>query len=93
MCKIVGPDISNEYAVQVLVMFASCSQYLRVHNESYSIVVTPGYIAMAVDSTIHVIMVEVTVVQKTIVTRQKLFGNLDQDCQQQLLTVWDKGHQ
>ena len=36
---------------------------------------------------------EVTVVQKTIVTRQKLFGNLDQDCHQQLLTVWDKGHQ
>ena len=29
----------------------------------------------------------------TTVTRKKIFGNLDQDCHQQLLTMWDKGHQ
>ena len=92
--EIVAPDISNEYAVQVLELFASCGK-IGAHNESYSNVLTHilQLCSVEIAITIHLIMVELTVVKKTTVTRQKLFGNLDQDCHPQLLTVWDKGHQ
>ena len=83
--KIVAPDISNEYAIQILGLFASCRKTLgktRAHNKSYSNVVTHALQLWSVETTITIQLVEFTVVQKTIVIRQKLFGNLDQDCHQ-----------